>query len=56
MSDPREHPGSYRRFFLMIGTSMIAMFFLMYLHSYHVAKTKEEADSRPVPDVSATPE
>ena len=30
----KSHHGSYLRFFLMIGTSMVVMFFLMYLHSY----------------------
>lgn len=28
--------GSYFRFFAMIGTSMVVMFFLMYTHSYQV--------------------
>ncbi len=28
--------GSYRRFFAMIGTSAVAMFALMYLHSYEL--------------------
>lgn len=28
--------GSYLKFFTMIGTSMVAMFFLMYLHSYQI--------------------
>ncbi len=28
--------GSYKRFAAMIGTSLIAMFFLMYLHSYQI--------------------
>jgi hypothetical protein len=27
---------SYVKFFAMIGTSMVAMFFLMYLHSYQI--------------------
>lgn len=37
MSDgDRNGQGSYRRFFAMIGTSMVAMFFLMYLHSYRI--------------------
>lgn len=31
-----EMKGSYRRFAVMIGTSMVAMFFLMYLHSYQI--------------------
>ena len=34
--NPQMHHGSYTRFFLMIGTSMIVMFFLMYLHSYQI--------------------
>ena len=28
--------GSYAKFFAMIGTSMVVMFFLMYLHSYQI--------------------
>lgn len=28
--------GSYKRFAAMIGTSMLVMFFLMYLHSYQI--------------------
>ena len=28
--------GSYMKFFAMIATSMVAMFFLMYLHSYQI--------------------
>lgn len=28
--------GSYTKFFAMIGTSMVAMFFLMYLNSYEI--------------------
>ncbi|WOD37266.1 DUF305 domain-containing protein [Nodosilinea sp. E11] len=28
--------GSYIRYFAMIGTSIVVMFFLMYLHSYHI--------------------
>ena len=28
--------GSYKKFFAMIGTSMIVMFFLMYLNSYQI--------------------
>ncbi|GAB6190758.1 DUF305 domain-containing protein [Desulfocastanea catecholica] len=28
--------GSYKKFFAMIGTSMVVMFFLMYLNSYQI--------------------
>ena len=28
--------GSYAKFFAMIGTSIVVMFFLMYLHSYQI--------------------
>lgn len=28
--------GSYARYFAMIGTSIVVMFFLMYLHSYQI--------------------
>ncbi|WP_018126946.1 DUF305 domain-containing protein [Balneola vulgaris] len=35
--EPSKHEhGNYLKFFIMIGTSMIAMFFLMYLHSYEL--------------------
>lgn len=37
--DTQEHhgmQGSYVRFFAMIGTSIVVMFFLMYLHSYQI--------------------
>ena len=30
------HHGSYAKFFAMIGTSMVAMFILMYVHSYQI--------------------
>ncbi|MDX1546293.1 MAG: DUF305 domain-containing protein [Rhodothermales bacterium] len=36
MSDAQGAHGSYPRFFAMIATSMVAMFFLMYLHSYQI--------------------
>ena len=32
----QNHGGSYGRFFAMIGTSTVAMFFLMYLHSRQI--------------------
>lgn len=35
MDDRRGH-GSYGKFFAMIATAMIAMFFLMYLNSYQI--------------------
>lgn len=31
-----QHHGSYLKFFAMIATSMVVMFFLMYLHSYQL--------------------
>lgn len=34
--DNNHNSGSYRRFFIMIVTSMVVMFFLMYLHSYKI--------------------
>ena len=34
--ETHNNSGSYRRFFIMIATSMVAMFFLMYLHSYQI--------------------
>ena len=36
MKKDAPHHGSYQKFFLMIGTSVVAMFFLMYLHSYQL--------------------
>lgn len=36
MSDQQHEGGSYGRFFAMIATSTVAMFFLMYLHSYQI--------------------
>lgn len=36
MKEKREKHWSYVRFFLMIGTAMVAMFLLMYTHSYQV--------------------
>ncbi len=38
-TDAKHHKGmqsSYIKFFAMIGTSIITMFFLMYLHSYQI--------------------
>lgn len=38
-SDTGHHQGmsgSYIRFLAMIGTSIVVMFFLMYLHSYQI--------------------
>jgi membrane-associated HD superfamily phosphohydrolase len=34
--DEKNKQGNYLRFFAMIGTSMIVMFFLMYLNSYKI--------------------
>ena len=34
--ETNHNSGSYGRFFIMIATSMVAMFFLMYLHSYQI--------------------
>ena len=36
MENNQRMHGSYKRFFAMIGTAMIAMFFLMYLNSYAI--------------------
>ena len=36
MEKHENSSGNYRRFFLMIGTSAVTMFFLMYLHSYQI--------------------
>ena len=36
MKQAHQGTNSYRRFFTMIGTSTIVMFFLMYLHSYQI--------------------
>lgn len=36
MKNEQNMSGSYLRFFAMIGTAMIAMFLLMYTHSYEI--------------------
>lgn len=36
MDNHQHHGGNYTKFFLMIATSMLAMFFLMYTHSYQI--------------------
>lgn len=36
MKNNQKMPGSYLRFFAMIGTAMVAMFLLMYTHSYQI--------------------
>lgn len=36
MEKNHSEKGNYLRFFTMIGTSMVAMFFLMYVHSYQI--------------------
>ena len=36
MNVTKQHTGSYLRFFAMIVTAMVAMFFLMYLNSYNI--------------------
>lgn len=36
MKNDQNMLGSYSRFFAMIGTSMVAMFILMYAHSYQI--------------------
>lgn len=36
MDNNRGKPSEYIKFFAMIGTSMVAMFFLMYLNSYQI--------------------
>ena len=36
METSKHEKGNYLKFFMMIGTSMIAMFFSMYLHSYEI--------------------
>jgi hypothetical protein len=38
--------GSYLRFFAMIGTSMIVMFFLMYLNSYQILDHARFSETR----------
>lgn len=37
---------SYARFFAMIGTSIVVMFFLMYVHSYQVLEHARFSDTR----------
>jgi hypothetical protein len=36
MEEKKHTHGSYRRFFAMIATSMVVMYFLMYLNSYQI--------------------
>ncbi|MDZ4675856.1 MAG: DUF305 domain-containing protein [Gemmatimonadota bacterium] len=36
MENKQGTHGSYQKFFAMIGTSMVAMYFLMYLNSYEI--------------------
>ena len=36
MKQNHKKQGSYSMFFIMIGTSMVVMFFLMYVHSYQI--------------------
>lgn len=36
MENNTKKPNNYLKFFAMIGTSMVAMFFLMYTHSYQI--------------------
>lgn len=36
MKNDQNMSGSYSRFFAMIGTAMVAMFLLMYTHSYQI--------------------
>ncbi|WP_306639764.1 DUF305 domain-containing protein [Sanyastnella coralliicola] len=36
MENKHNHNSSYLKFFAMIATSMVAMFFLMYTHSYQI--------------------
>lgn len=36
MKNSQNMNGSYTRFFAMIGTAMVAMFLLMYTHSYQI--------------------
>lgn len=36
MENHHESHGNYKRFFAMIATAMVAMFCLMYLHSYQI--------------------
>lgn len=36
MQNEKDHNSKYGKFFAMIATAMIAMFFLMYTHSYQI--------------------
>jgi FlaA1/EpsC-like NDP-sugar epimerase len=46
MEQKQNHQGSYQRFFAMIGTSMVVMFFLMYLHSYQILDHARFSETR----------
>jgi hypothetical protein len=45
-SENHGKEGSYLRFFAMIGTSMIVMFFLMYLNSYQILDHARFSETR----------
>ena len=36
MENEQKHKNNYGKFFAMIAASMVAMFFLMYTHSYQI--------------------
>lgn len=43
---PHQMHGSYPRFYAMIGTSMVVMFLLMYLHSYQLLDHARFSETR----------
>lgn len=46
MDNHHKSNGNYRRFFAMIATSSVAMFFLMYLHSYELLAHARFSETR----------
>jgi FlaA1/EpsC-like NDP-sugar epimerase len=46
MDNEQQRGQSYIKFFAMIGTSMVAMFFLMYLNSYEVLDHARFSETR----------
>jgi FlaA1/EpsC-like NDP-sugar epimerase len=46
MEQNHKHQGNYMRFLAMVGTSMVVMFFLMYLHSYQILEHARFSETR----------
>lgn len=46
MEQTHKKQGNYLKYFAMIGTSMIVMFFLMYLNSYQILDHARFSETR----------